>query len=220
MVAANLGFWGMSLICLALDMFAPSLEKHKVQRGRKFSFREWLHAASVALVNMSVISYCASLCFGWVWRAVQPQRAEEADPFVLSREACCWLGHMVVVDFWFYWTHRALHWPPLYRTVHKIHHKYTSPCAVAAVYAHPLEFVFGNIGGVAMGPILTNCHPYTAYAWFFFTLVSTCGSHSGYRFFSATKHDDHHRLFELNYGVGPLCDTLFGTLRLPKKVKE
>ncbi len=26
-------------------------------------------------------------------------------------------------DAWFYWTHRLLHWKPLYRHVHAIHHE-------------------------------------------------------------------------------------------------
>ncbi len=26
-------------------------------------------------------------------------------------------------DAWFYWTHRLLHWGPLYKHVHYIHHK-------------------------------------------------------------------------------------------------
>ena len=26
-------------------------------------------------------------------------------------------------DAWFYWTHRLLHWQPLYRSVHHIHHE-------------------------------------------------------------------------------------------------
>jgi len=26
-------------------------------------------------------------------------------------------------DAWFYWTHRLLHWQPLYRSVHRIHHE-------------------------------------------------------------------------------------------------
>ena len=32
-------------------------------------------------------------------------------------------------DAWFYWTHRLLHWQPLYRSVHHIHHECaTGPC--------------------------------------------------------------------------------------------
>ena len=102
----------------------------------------------------------------------------------------------------------------------------------------------GNLLGVALGPVLTNAHPYTAYGWFVLTLVSTCGSHSGYDFFGAEKHDEHHEFFDWNFGelgrhlcnikpllppcrrhhhhhhptppgVGPVCDNLFGT-SLPK----
>eukprot|EP00619_Florenciella_sp_RCC1007_P016301 CAMPEP_0205946776 /NCGR_PEP_ID=MMETSP1325-20131115/69221_1 /ASSEMBLY_ACC=CAM_ASM_000708 /TAXON_ID=236786 /ORGANISM="Florenciella sp., Strain RCC1007" /LENGTH=106 /DNA_ID=CAMNT_0053317865 /DNA_START=274 /DNA_END=594 /DNA_ORIENTATION=- len=69
--------------------------------------------------------------------------------------------------------------------------------------------------GVALGPVLTNSHPYTAYGWFVLTLVSTCGSHSGYGFLGAEKHDEHHEFFDWNFGVGPVCDQLFGT-SLPK----
>jgi sterol desaturase/sphingolipid hydroxylase (fatty acid hydroxylase superfamily) len=29
----------------------------------------------------------------------------------------------VLHDAWFYWTHRALHWRPLYRAVHWEHHR-------------------------------------------------------------------------------------------------
>ncbi len=28
-----------------------------------------------------------------------------------------------VHDAWFYWTHRLLHWGPMYRHVHYVHHK-------------------------------------------------------------------------------------------------
>ena len=121
------------------------------------------------------------------------------------------LGCAAVIDFWFYWTHRALHWPTLYRRVHKIHHRYKAPVAAVAVYAHPLEFLVGNVAGVLLGPVLSNCHPYTAYLWVATSLVSTCGAHSGYTFFSAQKHDDHHQFFNWNFGVGPMCDVLFGS---------
>jgi Delta7-sterol 5-desaturase len=30
-------------------------------------------------------------------------------------------------DAWFYWTHRLLHWKPLYRHVHYLHHRYATP---------------------------------------------------------------------------------------------
>lgn len=41
-----------------------------------------------------------------------------------------------------------------YKSVHKIHHKWTAPIGIAAEYAHPFEFLIGNIVPVFTGPIV------------------------------------------------------------------
>ena len=46
----------------------------------------------------------------------------------------CW---HVLFDTWFYWCHRALHHPSIYRFVHKQHHEFKEPTGIAAFYAHP-----------------------------------------------------------------------------------
>ena len=56
-----------------------------------------------------------------------------------------------IVSVWFYTTHRMLHFKCFYKTIHKIHHSLTAPTAMGAVYTHPLEFVWGNVAGVALG---------------------------------------------------------------------
>ena len=111
----------------------------------------------------------------------------------------------------FYWTHRLIHVPRIYRAIHKLHHRFTAPTAVASMYAHPLEFLVGNLTGVALGPVLLNTHPYTAYFWFCYALVSTGGSHSGYTFFDAESHDRHHEFFNCNFGVGGMMDAIMKT---------
>ncbi|WIA34046.1 hypothetical protein OEZ86_012425 [Tetradesmus obliquus] len=49
-------------------------------------------------------------------------------------------------DAWFYWTHRALHWRPLYRWVHWEHHRSTAPSAFTGYAFHVVEalIVFAN----------------------------------------------------------------------------
>ena len=42
-------------------------------------------------------------------------------------------------DTWFYWTHRLMHHPKLYKYVHKVHHQSTDPSPFAAFSFHPLE---------------------------------------------------------------------------------
>lgn len=47
---------------------------------------------------------------------------------------------MLVEDFAFYWSHRMLHTPYLYKKVHKVHHEFNNTVSIAATYAHPVEY--------------------------------------------------------------------------------
>ena len=41
-----------------------------------------------------------------------------------------------VYEFAFYFSHRLLHHPKIYKHVHKVHHEWTAPFSVMAIYAH------------------------------------------------------------------------------------
>src|SRR4051795_10360295 len=49
------------------------------------------------------------------------------------------LAFVLIEDTIFYWAHRALHVPWLFRRVHARHHRFRFVRAHAAEYAHPLE---------------------------------------------------------------------------------
>ena len=61
-------------------------------------------------------------------------------------------------EFWFYYSHRLIHYPPLYKRIHKIHHEWTSPVAAMAIYCHPLEHVFSNLLSVYLGENNATCN--------------------------------------------------------------
>ena len=133
------------------------------------------------------------------------------DDFDLVSEVGRFAACGIIIDVWFYATHKMLHWPRFYKAIHKLHHRFKAPTAVASMYAHPVEFTIGNVLGVILGPAITNCHPFTACFWYAFSLISTGGSHSGYLFFSAEGHDAHHEFFNYNFGVSVFMDKLCGT---------
>lgn len=65
-------------------------------------------------------------------------------PVLRAREHPVWFaGMFLLIPLWrelhFYWIHRALHWRPLMRTVHRVHHMNPNPGPWAGMAMHPVE---------------------------------------------------------------------------------
>ena len=118
----------------------------------------------------------------------------------------------------FYLVHRLLHWPPLYKLVHSLHHRNISPISWSGISMHPVEHVlyFSSI----LIHFVVPTHPIHV---LFHMLAMTIGAmigHTGFDgFFIKNKnrmalghfhHQLHHRYFECNYGTIELpCDVWF-----------
>ena len=112
---------------------------------------------------------------------------------------------LLVEDTCAYFLHRALHWGPLYKHIHKFHHTYTAPFGLAAEYGHPAETLLLGIGFTS-GPTIwsqtsNTLHVFTMFVWLTVRLVTTVDTHSGYDFPWAIHHffplwsgSDHHDL--------------------------
>lgn len=120
--------------------------------------------------------------------------------------------------------HQALHYGPLYRNIHKLHHRYSAPFGLAAEFAHPLEILIlgmGTVGGPLLYCYLThNLHIVTVYIWIILRLHQAVDAHSGYDFpwslhnifplwSGADHHDFHHMAFtNVSYDIlGPFFYT-------------
>ena len=90
-----------------------------------------------------------------------------------------------VTDLLFYWAHRALHEIPFcYEHIHKIHHKFIISVGWAALYAHPVEVIFGNVIPVTAACYLFNFHAVVWFTWVGLAIVGTTIAHSGFKHFS------------------------------------
>jgi len=213
--SALLGFVGMSAWCLFCDLILIAADMTEIKtQGEKsiFTVFEFIQAVRLSLFNIVILSWILAVPIVWLWQVMHVGRLQrENDPWDWRWEFPKVVVCSLTIETVFFWTHWAIHFPYLYRKIHKLHHTFTAPIAVAAVYAHPLEYLFGNLAGVILGPVLANCHPLTAYWWVTLSLVSTCGSHSGYAWHGAIGHDLHHEKFNVNFGVLKIFDYIMGT---------
>ena len=120
------------------------------------------------------------------------------------------LSQIVFGEVWFYTIHYIIHSKHLYK-YHKIHHENSEVIGIFALYAHPLDAIITNVGSIFL------LHYFIRFSIFHIYLIGTIAtintivsSHTGTR---DGFHQNHHRMFNCNYGMNYFMDRLFGTIR-------
>ncbi len=123
-------------------------------------------------------------------------------------------------EFHFYWIHRAIHWPPLYKAVHYLHHKNINVGPWSGMAMHPIEHLL--YFSVVLIHWVVPSHPIHFLFNAQHTALTPAGGHHGFEgpIFNGKLptgsyfHYLHHRFFNCNYGEATLpLDRLFGTFR-------
>ena len=130
---------------------------------------------------------------------------------------------LLLEDASFYWLHRALHTPFLYKHIHKLHHEYKQPNCWATEYTNVIEYTVVNGASAFLGGILLRSHIWTIWAWLAIRTLEGLDGHSGYDFWfspfryfpfrpGASVHDYHHSNNVGNYGsFFTFWDSICGT---------
>lgn len=132
----------------------------------------------------------------------------------LARDITVWL---LVEEVCFFYVHRWLHQDKrMYAAVHKLHHTWTAPISIVAIYCHPFEHLVSNIIPVLLGPLICRSHAASFGVFLSVGTVHTLAVHSGYWFCDDNgMHDEHHAKFNVNFGVTGMMDKWYGTYQLP-----
>lgn len=216
-------FWVLCSIYLSLDIWAPSFShRHKLQPiPRQPSKRDILQCARVVARNqiMSAAFHIGQLYIASHSRLIPSSYRVEASFPPFSEIALDLIGCLLMREIMFYYVHRIFHNPKFYGPIHKQHHRFTAPMALAAQYAHPFEHLVANVLPISLPPQLLGSHIITFWIFLAYELFETATVHSGYDFFYslARTHDLHHEKFNLNYGTIGLLDWFHGTDRLKAK---
>ena len=122
--------------------------------------------------------------------------------------------YLFLHDAWFYWTHRWMHGPRLFKTVHAVHHASKPPTAWAAMSFHPWEALSGAllipalafvipIHWSALGVVLTiaTVMGVTNHMGWEMLPKSWVDGAFGRHIITASHHEAHHQRYTSNYGL-------------------
>jgi len=207
-------FWGACACYMALDFIRPSwVMPFKAQEDAPPApLKDVLVCCLVALGNQVVLA----ICLVAIWFAFPVVASDAFDKELPSLATMLiHLGvHVWVAEILFWTSHRILHTPWMFKNVHHVHHQWKTPIAPCAIYAHPLEFIMGNVVVMAAGPLLMGSHITVWWLWATLATINTVGGHSGWHIPGLGAHEAHnfhHIQGWDNMGVLNVMDTFFGT---------
>lgn len=176
-------------------------------------FAVWLMAATSAPFFLAPLNSYNQIFFEW-----------EAMP--IWYHLLCFPLMLFIHDTYFYWMHRMLHHPKIFKVAHLVHHKSTNPSPWAAYSFHPIEAFFESL----IGPIILLIMPVYIVLYigfFFFQIVYNIYGHSGFEFYpkgfdkhwlgkwinTSVHHNLHHKYFDNSYGLYfTIWDRWMGTM--------
>lgn len=129
-------------------------------------------------------------------------------------------------DAYFYFAHRAMHHPKIFKWVHLTHHKSNNPSPWTAYAFHPIEALV-EAGIVTVAAFLLPMHRSAIIIYMLFQIGYNVYGHLGYEIYpqnfhkhwlgrwvnTSVAHNMHHKFSVKNYGLWTLIwDRWFGTL--------
>ena len=205
-LACVLLVWGLLHVLLrkriAHRLISAWPSRADLRREITYSFSSLLVVSAGSAVMLAMVVsgwgqvYHDPLKYGWTW-------------LLLSLPVA-----IVLHDLYFYWTHRLLHTPWLFRHVHGVHHRSRHPSPWAAFSFHPVEAV---VQGAAL-PFVLLVIPLNEYVVIAFALHQMIRNVQGHaaiethprgfarhwfwgRFGTTTHHHLHHETAKGNYGL-------------------
>jgi sterol desaturase/sphingolipid hydroxylase (fatty acid hydroxylase superfamily) len=220
----RLWFWLFIISGLVAGIATGFFRARKIQ-PRGFKWKIFGLEAGVAAITLLISGPIIGFSQGWLKAHgyIVFNHGPVSWWVVVLEYAAYFLGF----DTWFYWLHRWMHKEPVYRWVHKLHHKSTAPNLLTTLSVNPIESLI-NGGFVPLFLAAYSIHPATLALIGPTNIIMGFYVHSGYEFFprwwnkswatkwfiTATFHDQHHKYFTANFGgYTTIWDRICGTMR-------
>jgi sterol desaturase/sphingolipid hydroxylase (fatty acid hydroxylase superfamily) len=120
----------------------------------------------------------------------------------------------IIHDAYFYWMHRLIHHPRLFKTIHLLHHRSTNPSPWAAYAFYPVE-AFIEAGIFIVFVLIMPVMKIHLFVFFIVMIAYNVYGHLGWELYpkgfsksrigkwinTSVNHNQHHQYFKGNYGL-------------------
>jgi sterol desaturase/sphingolipid hydroxylase (fatty acid hydroxylase superfamily) len=180
-------------------------------------------------IRYSIIAMLTTMAFGMssllIIKTGVTSIYMEIDKFGYGYYVFSMLALLLIHDAYFYWSHRFMHLPKIYKYVHRVHHKSTNPSPWASFAFHPWEAIINNFFFLPV-MFFMPMHSSVLIIFSFLSMAMNIKGHLGFEIFpkkfinnkwvnwntTSTHHNMHHEHFNYNYGFYfTFWDKLMGT---------
>lgn len=190
-------------------------EKYSVQRlSRRQAKKAQLKKEILWSIKSSIIFAFAGTIIYWLFTKDLTAIYLDVNDFGIWYLPLSFILILLIHETYYYWVHRWMHNPKIYRQVHKVHHDSLTPTPWTAFSFHPWESVLEAL----ILPVILLILPVNIYVLGFYLLFMTLSSvinHLDIEIFpvsfqkswmgklliGATHHHHHHSEFNTNYGL-------------------
>jgi Delta7-sterol 5-desaturase len=189
------------------------LRKFPIPGNKQLGMKQWRKEIRWSLFSSLIFSVLVAICFWAYQHGLTKVYTSIADYSVLYFFFSIVLM-LILYETYYYWLHRWMHHPRIFRIVHKVHHESTHTSAFTSFSFHPLEALLQFL----FIPLLIITIPVHYAALGIVLLLMTLSAvinHAGVEIFpkyfanhpigkwiiGATHHDIHHKQFRKNFGL-------------------
>lgn len=162
----------------------------------------------------SIIFALAGVITIWLWQHGHTRVYTDTARYGWWYLPVSLLLSMLVHETYYYWLHRLMHHPSVFRLVHKVHHDSNTTSPFTAFSFHPLEGLIQAII-LPLTLVVLPMHPYVILVQLTLMTFSSVINHLNIEIFpdnfykhtvgkwmiGATHHSLHHKQFKYNFGL-------------------
>lgn len=199
------------VMALVLLVFARQLDGRRIQEHRAVAAdrrREFTYSLST-IVSFSLTGF--AVYWGSQYGIFRIYGGELPGGWRTAIEI---LAMVLCHDAYFYWAHRTMHRPLLFRRVHRVHHKSRTPTPWAAYAFAPTEAVI-EAAFLPLSTLFIPVHELTVLVFVTHMIFRNVVGHAGFELFpswwlrvpvlrwitTTTHHDLHHSHGGYNFGL-------------------